>query len=113
VLGSVMLYDAPGGVFRVSWAVILPTVGATVGIVALGVAVGVRALYRRPTTGPEGMIGTTGVVKADLAPEGQVMVEGELWRAIAEDAPVPAGERIEVRAVEGLTLRVARAGRPV
>ena len=36
VLGSLMLYEAPETGFRISWWVILPTVGATAGLVALG-----------------------------------------------------------------------------
>ena len=109
VLGSLMLYDAPEGVFRISWLVIVPTVGATAGVVVLTLSFAVRALARRPATGAEGMIGARGVVKAALAPAGQVMVDGELWQAVSDEGPVPEGERIEVRAVDGLTLRVTRA----
>jgi membrane-bound serine protease (ClpP class) len=109
VLGSFMLYEAPETGFRISWLVILPTVGATAGLVAWVVSAGLRALYRRPSTGPGDMIGRTGVARMPLAPEGQVQVEGELWRAVVDDGPVAAGEPVRVTAVEGLTLRVVRA----
>jgi membrane-bound serine protease (ClpP class) len=110
VLGSLMLYEAPEIGFRISWLVILPTVGATAGLVAWVVSAGLRALYRRPSTGAGGMIGRTGVARMALAPEGQVLVEGELWRAVADDGPVAAGEAVRVTAVDGLTLKVVRAG---
>jgi membrane-bound serine protease (ClpP class) len=110
VLGSLMLYEAPEVGFRISWLVILPTVGATAGLVAWVVSAGLRALYGRPSTGAGGMIGRTGVARMALAPEGQVLVEGELWRAVADDGPVAAGEAVRVTAVDGLTLRVVRAG---
>ena len=109
VLGSFMLYEAPEAGFRVSWAVILPTVGASAGLVVWAVSAGVRAMMRPPTTGAAGMIGQHAVVRAALDPEGQVQLDGELWRAVAEDAPVPAGETVRVTGVDGLTLRVSRA----
>ena len=109
VLGSFMLYEAPEAGFRVSWTVILPTVGASAGLVVWAVSAGVRAMVRPPTTGAAGMIGQHAVVRAALDPEGQVQLDGELWRAVAEDAPVPAGETVRVTGVDGLTLRVSRA----
>ncbi|HWN90849.1 MAG TPA: nodulation protein NfeD, partial [Verrucomicrobiae bacterium] len=109
VLGSFMLYEAPEAGFRVSWAVILPTVGASAGLVVWAVSAGLRAMMRPPTTGAAGMIGQQAVVRAALDPEGQVQLDGELWRAVAEDAPVPAGETVRVIGVDGLTLRVSRA----
>ncbi len=110
VLGSFMLYDAPEAGFRVSWAVILPTVGAMAGLVGWAVSAGVRAMLRRPMTGPESMIGQRGIVRAPLEPEGRVQVDGEIWHAVAEDGPVPAGETVRVTGVDGLTLKVSRAG---
>jgi len=109
VLGSFMLYEAPEAGFRVSWTVILPTVGASAGLVVWAVSAGLRAMMRPPTTGAAGMIGQHAVVRAALDPEGQVQLDGELWRAVAEDAPVPAGETVRVTGVDGLTLRVSRA----
>ena len=49
---------------------------------------------------------------APLDPEGQVMIDGELWRAVAADGPVPAGEAVEVARMDGLTLTVTRKPRP-
>ncbi len=109
VLGSFMLYEAPEAGFRVSWTVILPTVGASAGLVVWAVSAGLRAMMRPPTTGAASMIGQRAVVRAALDPEGQVQLDGELWRAVAEDAPVPAGETVRVTGVDGLTLRVSRA----
>jgi membrane-bound serine protease (ClpP class) len=110
LLGSLMLYDVPESGLRISWLVIIPTVGTTAGVVVFAVSAGLRALYRPPITGTAGMVGQTGVVKTPLDPEGQILVEGELWRAVAQDGPVPAGERVRVLDVEGLTLKVARSG---
>src|SRR6266446_1391550 len=106
VLGSFMLYDAPEVGFRVSWAVIIPTVGATAGLFVWGV----RAMRRPQVTGAQGMVGRLAVARGELGPEGQVNVDGEIWRAVAEGGAIPAGEKVRVTAVDGLTLRVSRAG---
>ena len=108
-LGSLMLFDSPEVGFRVSWWVIAPTVGATAGLFLFVVAAGVRALGQPPATGAEGLIGKTASVRERLAPEGQVMVSGEIWRAVAEGEPVEIGGQVRIVAVGGLTLRVAKS----
>jgi membrane-bound serine protease (ClpP class) len=108
-LGSLMLFDAPEVGFRVSWWVIGPTVAATAGFFLFAVAAGVRALGRPPSTGAEGLVGKTATVRERLEPEGQVMVSGEIWRAVVEGEPLEPGAHVRIVAVDGLTLRVAKA----
>jgi membrane-bound serine protease (ClpP class) len=104
-----MLFDAPEVGFRVSWWVIAPTVGATAGIFLFVVAAGVRALGRPPATGAEGLVGKIATARERLAPEGHVAVSGEIWRAVAQGEPVEPGSQVQILAVEGLTLKVAKA----
>ena len=111
LLGSIMLYDAPETGIRVSWGVIIPTVGTTAGLVLFAVSAGLKALYRRPVTGARSMVGQVGVIKTALNLEGQVQVDGELWRAVAQDGPAAVGETVEVAAIDGLTLKVTRLTR--
>ena len=111
LLGSLMLYDAPETGLRISWFVIIPTVGTTAGLVIVAVSAGLRALYRPASTGAGGMVGQVGVVQRALDPEGQVLIDGELWRAVASDGPVPPGESVEVARMDGLTLTVTRKPR--
>lgn len=62
----------------------------------------------RVKMGPETLIGATAEVVAACRPRGQVRLQGELWQArCAEGADV--GERVRVRALDGLTLLVERA----
>jgi membrane-bound serine protease (ClpP class) len=114
VLGSFMLYEAPELGFRVSWTVIIPTVGAMAGLIAWAVSAGVRAMMKPSVTGPESMVGRLAVARSALGPDGgpdgQVQVDGEIWRAVADGGAIPAGEKVRVTAVDGLTLRVSRAG---
>ena len=56
------------------------------------------------------MIGRVAVARSVLGPEGQVQVDGEIWRAVSEEGAIPAGEKVRVTAVDGLTLKVSRAG---
>jgi membrane-bound serine protease (ClpP class) len=109
-LGSLMLFDAPEIGFRVSWRVILPTVGATAAIFLVAVGAGVRALSTRSPVGGPAMVGQIGVAQGALSPEGQVLVHGELWRAVARGGPVAEGAKVRVVDVNGLTLTVERSG---
>ncbi|MBI3637303.1 MAG: nodulation protein NfeD [Candidatus Rokubacteria bacterium] len=108
-LGSVMLFDAPEAGFRVSWTVLVPTVGMTAGLLLFVLAAGIRALRRRPLLGSAGLIGQTGVAREPLAPAGHVMIHGELWNAVADGGPVDEGAQVRVVDVQGLTLKVVRA----
>jgi membrane-bound serine protease (ClpP class) len=59
-------------------------------------------------TGPEDMVGSVAEARTSLDPEGQVWLNGALWRArlADEEAVVRQGDRVVVEAVEGLTLVV-------
>ena len=107
-LGSLMLFDAPEVGFRVSWWVIGPTVAGTAGLFLFVIAAGVRALGRPPATGAEGLVGKLATVRERLAPEGQVLVAGEIWRAVVDGEPLEPGVQVRIVAVDGLTLRVAK-----
>jgi membrane-bound serine protease (ClpP class) len=61
---------------------------------------------RRTTTGAEGLVGAIAVAATNCEPEGQVRVEGELWRAICAEG-AKAGDRVVVERVDGLTLVVS------
>lgn len=63
------------------------------------------ASRKKAVTGAEGMVGSAGIARTDLAPEGKILVHGELWDARAVKN-VPAGNTVKVRAVEGLKLIV-------
>ena len=104
-LGSLMLYDEPESGFRVSWFVLIPTVAVTAGIFLFALTAGVRALSRRPQLGAEALVGAMGTAYGPLSPAGQMKLQGEIWRAVA-DRPVPDGTPVRVVSVDGLTLRV-------
>ncbi len=90
----------------------IPLVVATAIIsgVSFAVLVGfaLRAQKSPIKTGAESLIGLTGTARTALEPRGQVQVGGELWSAevVDEDAPLPAGARVRVVKVRGLSLIV-------
>ena len=65
------------------------------------------AQRRPPVSGAEGMRGAVGLALTAIAPgaPGQIAVRGETWRATSPQAIV-AGDRVEVTAIDGLTLTV-------
>ncbi|MGC9210031.1 MAG: NfeD family protein [Acidilobus sp.] len=63
------------------------------------------ARRKRVMTGPEALLGSVGVAVTDLNPEGEVRVEGIVWRARSK-VPVRAGEQVRVVGREGLSLIV-------
>ncbi|MBM4134328.1 MAG: nodulation protein NfeD [Nitrospira sp.] len=105
ILGSLMLVKTDAPFLQISWSVILPVVALAAGLTLLMVGMGVRAMRRRPTTGREGMVGLVGVAKTSVAPQGKILVHGELWEAISEQ-PLQPGDQAEVMKLEGLMLYV-------
>jgi membrane-bound serine protease (ClpP class) len=58
-------------------------------------------------TGSEELLGSIGEVRMPLDPEGQIFIQGALWKARATgDDQIGLGNRVRVRAVDGLTLEV-------
>jgi membrane protein implicated in regulation of membrane protease activity len=66
---------------------------------------------RRPSVGVETLLGARATVVTACRPLGQVRVQGELWQALCDEGADP-GDEVRVESVDGLTLRVSRAGSP-
>jgi membrane-bound serine protease (ClpP class) len=104
-LGGLLLVDGPIPEMRVRFVTAL-AVSVPLGLItAFLMSIAVRARRNKVVTGAEGLIGAIGIAQTPLAPAGKVVVHGEFWDAVST-VPVPAGERIVVRQVDGLTLRV-------
>jgi membrane-bound serine protease (ClpP class) len=108
-LGSLLLFDTPMSDFGVDRTIVFTAVG-TLGSFVLAVSYLVfRSQKEKVTLGVEGLIGEIGVVKDKLSPTGRVFVHGETWTAEA-DNEIDVGEKVEVVGVEGMVLKVRRAG---
>ena len=100
LLLAIFLLPSPWGLIVVGIALVLDILEVTVGVW--------YSKRRKAKVGVESMIGATGVALDELLPEGQVRVNGEIWRAHCR-AGCDAGTQIVVRAVNGLTLEVEPA----
>jgi membrane-bound serine protease (ClpP class) len=139
LLGAVLMVaeaHVPGGILGVSGGVVLIAavivLAAAVGANALvavpiaaglGLAAGGWALlvtrsvsgtrHARVRSGPEGLSGRVGTVRRWREPDGQVYVDGALWRARHSWGPgedtLHEGDAVVVERVAGLTLCVRRA----
>jgi membrane protein implicated in regulation of membrane protease activity len=67
-----------------------------------------RMRREKVVTGVENLVGAVGKAVEPLQPEGHVRVHGELWEA-RSPTPIESGARVEVVAVEDLTLEVRPA----
>ena len=103
-IGSIMLFEDVG----VSLKLLLPTLVLVSGFFLVVTGLAVRAYRSRTSTGSEGLVGATGVVRERLDPEGLISIHGEFWRAQAPE-PVERGARVEVERIDGLILHVKPA----
>jgi len=108
-LGGLLLVDSPIPEMRVH---LLTAVAVSVPfglITAFLMTIAVKARRNKVVTGAQGLVGETGVAQTALAPQGKVFVHGELWDAVAS-APLPVGQMVVVRRIDGLTLQVDPLG---
>lgn len=106
VLGALLLVYGPPEMrihLSTALAVALPFAAITMFLVSIVM----KARRNKVLTGPQGMIGELGTARTALEPEGQVLVRGEYWDAVAA-APVPAGAEVRVSGVAGLKLKVEK-----
>ncbi|MFZ1013114.1 MAG: nodulation protein NfeD [Terracidiphilus sp.] len=108
LFGTLTLVAAPVPEMAIHpWLAIAVSV-AFGGITAFLVRLAVRARRRKMRLGPDALVGSVASAMEALAPEGHVLVEGEIWRAVAS-APVDKGAKLRVVAHQDYLLRVEPA----
>lgn len=108
IFGGLILTTADQPAYEVNRWLLVGTaviVGSIVVVVATAI---IRTRRLQSDTGAAALIGETATARSYLNPDGFILLRGERWKAVAEDAPVGEGERVEVTAAEGLTLTVRR-----
>jgi len=119
LIGALMLIRSPitgaGVSLGVALGVTLPFALITIFVMRLVL----RSRSWKQTTGSEQLAGTAAeVIEAISTPAGEgafagmVRMHGELWRAVASQA-IPAGARVQVVRVNGLTVQVKPVDEPV
>jgi membrane protein implicated in regulation of membrane protease activity len=98
VLAAILWLPSP-------WSVVAVVGAAVIEVAEVGFWVWLSR-RRKAVTGAEALPGSRAVVVTPLRPEGQVRIDGELWRARAEHE-LEVGEEVEVvRLDPGLVLVV-------
>ena len=103
--GTLTLVAAPVPEMGVSPWVAISLSLAFGGITWFLVRLAVRARKRKSRIGADALVGSAATAMEALAPQGHVLVEGEIWQAVAH-APVAAGTKLRVVGHEQLLLEV-------
>ena len=108
LIGSIMLIrtDSALEFIRISWGVIVPTTLVTAAFFLFLVGMAVKGQKLKSMTGQEGLLGEVGEALATLQPSGMVRVHGELWKAESVSGIISPGQKIQVTAINNLTLFV-------
>ena len=109
IAGALILFNTSEFAYEIPLPSIIGIPLSLAAVFGLGVRKVIQSRRTQPTTGQEGLIGATGVVRVPLEPRGSVFVWGERWNATSEDGqPIPAGEEVQVTGVDGFRLKVKK-----
>jgi membrane-bound serine protease (ClpP class) len=108
-IGSLTLFRIPDRSIGLSLATIFGVVGVLAVLSVFMLSKGLLIQRKRPATGgAQALIGTVGIVRKDLTPDGTLAVHGELWTAHSTEGMIRTGERARVHGADGRTLLVRR-----
>jgi membrane-bound serine protease (ClpP class) len=103
--GTLTLVAAPVPELRISPLVAIAVGAGFGGITVFLVRLAIRARRNKARLGADALVGSAASAMEPLTPEGHVLVEGEIWRAVA-NVPVQAGEKLRVVSHEQYLLHV-------
>jgi membrane-bound serine protease (ClpP class) len=111
--GMLTLVAAPIPEMKVNPLIAIAISAAFGVITVLLIRIAVRARRRKARLGADALIGSHATAMEPLAPVGHVLVEGEIWQAVASQA-LPAGASLKVVGHDHMVLRVEplNAGQP-
>jgi membrane-bound serine protease (ClpP class) len=104
-LGTLTLVAAPIPELAINPWVAIAVSTAFGGITAFLVRLAVRARRMKARLGVDALVGLRASAMEPLTPEGHVLVDGEIWRAVASE-PITAGTPLRVVGHEQYLLRV-------
>jgi membrane-bound ClpP family serine protease len=110
--GAALAISGAGAGVALVVAAVIAAVAVTGAWLAVATRKSLAARRRQVASGREALSGRTGVVRSWTGENGQVFVDGALWRARRspiQDEELDAGDAVVVERVSGLTLAVRRA----
>ncbi len=105
MFGTLTLVSAPVPELRVSPWMAVAVSAAFGGITVFLLRLAIRARRLKAKSGPEALVGHMASAMEPLDLEGHVLVEGEIWLAVAA-APIAAGAKLRVVGNDDMLLRV-------
>ena len=106
--GTLTLVAAPVPEMAISPWVAFAVSAAFGSITVFLVRLAMRARRMKSRLGPSSLVGSSAWAMEPLKPEGHVLVEGEIWRAVSSE-PVPAGAPLRVVSLDQYLLHVEPA----
>ena len=87
--------------------------GVVLGVIVVGfflsIAVGTAYMLRwSGATATPALVGKVATARTELTPKGYVFIQGERWKAESESGPLPAGTKVRILEVKGVTVRVRK-----
>ena len=110
--GTLTLVAAPVPEMGISPLVAISVSAAFGAITVFLVRLAVRARERKSRIGVDAMVGCHATAMEALGPQGHVLVEGEIWEAVA-NAPIEKGAGLRVVGHDEMLLRVEREEKTV
>ena len=112
LIGSLMLIKTtvPFAIIQISLSVIITATLLTALFFIFALGKGIAAQRRKPTTGSEGLVDEIGVALSNFNPGsvGQIMLHGEIWKAVCLEEEIQEGENVKVIERKDLTLKVRK-----
>jgi len=105
LLGSLLLFDSPEPALRVSFKVMIPTLGIVSAFFVFIVSLVVKAQMGKKHTGLDELIGAEGIAVTDIYHTGKTFIRGEYWDAWSEH-PVAKGKQVRVERIAGMKMQV-------
>lgn len=108
LVGSLTLFNIPDRSMGLSLATVFAVVGMSAAFSIFVLSKGLMIQRKQPATGLQTLIGSVGIVRQSLQPDGTIRIRGEYWTAHSVEGTLQEGERVRVQGLDGRTLLVRR-----
>lgn len=109
IAGGLLLFAGADPSLRLAWWAIGGAVAGSLVFFISIMTAALKARLSKPVSGAEALVDTVGIARTDIAPEGQVLAKGTLWRARTVGVAIGEGSPVKILGSSGLTLMVEEA----
>ena len=109
IAGSMLLFASGHPALQLKWWVTAIAVVASLLFFISVMTTVMRNRALRPAPGAEALVGTYGIARSDIAPEGQIYANGTNWHARTAGMAIGEGAPVKILGVSGLSVMVEEA----